>query len=302
MAVPFYLVFYGACGLLACTCSHTQDAGKASPPPASVQSRAKAGEPAVPPATASNQPLGAKVHDEPAAGPAGPAATISHGTGLAPVAVVELFTSEGCSSCPSADRALADIEERRRREGQNVIALAFHVDYWNRLGWRDRFSRRAYSDRQRWYAQHEPEPRVYTPQMIVQGREEFIGSHREVAQRAIEKALSEPARAGVALESHGLRAQRWQTSFAVERAKPEDHLTLALLQSRATSRVSAGENAGRTLKHVNIVVDYAQKRVASGRGSWNPEYQPGVDLVLVAVVQDQESLEVLGAKSLLLTP
>ena len=290
MTVYFRAWLGSLCGLVALACSHTQDAGKASRPSASTQSGARG-------TASAGTGSASEVQETP--GRTERAQHESAGS-LAPVAVVELFTSEGCSSCPSADRVLAEIEEQRRRDGQNVIALAFHVDYWNRLGWKDRFSARVYSDRQRWYALHEPEPRVYTPQMIVQGREEFIGSHRDAARRAIQKALGEPARASVSLEARDIGPDEWNTTFEVRNAKPGDHLTLALLRRDASTRVVAGENAGNTLRHVNVVVDYARKSVDSGRGSWRPRPQPGVAVELTAFVQDRDSFEVLGAQRLTL--
>ena len=89
--------------------------------------------------------------------------------------VVELFTSEGCSSCPPADILLGELSTRKWESGE-FISLAFHVDYWNRLGWKDRFSSKAYSRRQRNYALSFAENSVYTPQMVVEGKVGFVGS------------------------------------------------------------------------------------------------------------------------------
>jgi hypothetical protein len=94
----------------------------------------------------------------------------------APFAVVELFTSEGCSSCPPADRLLARIADEAAHSGQPVYALAFHVGYWDRLEWSDRFADPAFSRRQERYAAALGMPAVYTPEMIVNGRASFVGS------------------------------------------------------------------------------------------------------------------------------
>ena len=93
-----------------------------------------------------------------------------------PFAVVELFTSEGCSSCPPAEALLNQIHPRAAKSGQRIYTLAFHVDYWDRLGWKDPFSEAAYSQRQNSYANGFGEDRIYTPQMIVNGRGGFVGS------------------------------------------------------------------------------------------------------------------------------
>src|SRR4051812_46079004 len=108
------------------------------------------------------------------------------------VAVVELFTSEGCSSCPPADRLLADLASEAARVGQPVFTLSFHVDYWNGLGWADPFSRPAYSERQRSYADALGGG-TYTPEMTVNGKAAFVGSDAARARSEVRKALSRPA-------------------------------------------------------------------------------------------------------------
>jgi hypothetical protein len=112
---------------------------------------------------------------------------------VAPFALVELFTSEGCSSCPSADKVAAELVETARQKHTPIFVLCYHVDYWNNLGWRDRFSDKAYSHRQRRYAEVLNLDGVYTPQMIVSGREEFVGSDRARAYRSIQTALQTPS-------------------------------------------------------------------------------------------------------------
>nr|MBA2527451.1 DUF1223 domain-containing protein [Pyrinomonadaceae bacterium] len=106
--------------------------------------------------------------------------------------IVELFTSEGCSSCPPADEVLARLEQSPPVPGVEVIALSQHVDYWNRLGWADPFSSPQFSDRQKGYAQAFRQPRIYTPQMVVDGRAEFVGSDARRAREEIAKAAREP--------------------------------------------------------------------------------------------------------------
>ena len=113
----------------------------------------------------------------------------------APV-IVELFTSEGCSSCPSADKLLADIERTQPISNAQVLVLSEHVDYWNRLGWRDPFSTHGFSERQSAYADIFKKDGVYTPQMVVDGKLEFIGSNGSDASKAI-TAAAEQAKAHV---------------------------------------------------------------------------------------------------------
>src|SRR5947208_16389996 len=113
------------------------------------------------------------------------------GTARTPV-VVDLFTSEGCSSCPPADALLARLSESRDVDGAEVIALGHHVDYWNELGWKDRFSSAALTNRQRVYSRALYVDSIYTPQLVVDGRAELVGSDAASAPRAIERALDVP--------------------------------------------------------------------------------------------------------------
>src|SRR5258708_28691391 len=92
--------------------------------------------------------------------------------------VIELFTSQGCSSCPAADKNLAEIIEKAEVNGQQVIGLSFHVDYWNYIGWKDPYSKAEFTERQRKYSAHMNSESVYTPQMIVNSEKEFIGSDK----------------------------------------------------------------------------------------------------------------------------
>src|SRR5271167_2275510 len=116
-----------------------------------------------------------------------------------PVVVVELFTSEGCSSCPPADDVLASLAMQNAVDGVQIIPLGMHVDYWNYLGWGDRFSSPQFSDRQQQYARMFNSNEVYTPQMIVDGTEQFVGSDRQKAIAAIANAAAQ-AKGNVAID------------------------------------------------------------------------------------------------------
>jgi hypothetical protein len=125
------------------------------------------------------------------------------------VAVVELFTSEGCSSCPPADDILVDIAREARQSKRAIYPLAFHVDYWDQLGWKDPFGSAAYSRRQDDYVAAFGGEGPYTPQMVVNGRVGFVGSRREQAQREIARALEQPATAdGASSRLRGCRMDR----------------------------------------------------------------------------------------------
>ncbi len=216
----------------------------------------------------------------------------------APVAVVELFTSEGCSSCPPADRVLADLVKHARTSGRRVYALGFHVDYWNSLGWRDPFSDAAYSQRQRKYATALAEEQVYTPQMIVNGQAGFVGSNPARADREIAAALATPATVALAVEARR-DGPRVHVNYRAAGAPKGAVVCVAWTESAATTRVARGENAGRTLAHVNVVRSFVTRALeASGAGSVTLSAGGGDAGEVVAFVQDGRSLHVLGASAI----
>jgi hypothetical protein len=173
--------------------------------------------------------------------------TAADGTEKRPVStsdpiVVELFTSEGCSSCPPADELLGELASR-----PHIIALGFHVDYWDDIGWRDRYSMPAATQRQRRYVEALNLSSAFTPQIIVNGRGSFVGSDR----KRIDAALSLPV-AGIPVEltaDHGV--------LSVTLPDADDHrsyvVDLAAYLPQATTRIGRGENSGKTLTEFNIV-------------------------------------------------
>ncbi len=182
-------------------------------------------------------------HSTIAVRPAAPAAA-----GRVPV-VVELFTSEGCSSCPAADAALRDLERAQSVPGVEVIALGQHVDYWNNLGWKDPFSSAQFTERQRWYAQGFKEGN-YTPQAVVNGRYEFVGSQKNTLAQTVAQAARAP-RAAVALarEAGNISVKVSGLPAGTKAASVE----LALTETGLSSQVGRGENSGRLLHHAAVV-------------------------------------------------
>ena len=221
--------------------------------------------------------------------------------GMRPVAngfaVVELFTSEGCSSCPSADALVAAVQKENK--DQPVYILAFHVDYWDRLGWKDAFSDAAYSDRQRAYAGWLGLSSIYTPQVVVNGRKEFVGSDAVKLRQAISSGLQETPKAMVSLGEVKLTGNvvRWQAH--AEGAGRGVSLLVAVVERQAETKVKAGENGGKTLSHVQIVRSLVTMRLdEKGNGSGQLEWPAGVDVKdgeVIALVQDQGSGQIIAA-------
>lgn len=194
--------------------------------------------------------------------------------GRGPV-LVELFTSQGCSSCPPADLFLHELADRG-----DVIALSLHVDYWDYLGWKDRFGSAAHSDRQRAYAAAMKDRMVYTPQIIVEGRERLVGSHVNAVLSAIASRLAEPEDARVALTLDG---DRIVVDISSASGGPDAALVLMTWYTE-TERVSieAGENAGQEAVYRNVVHGWRTLGSWSGGASRIEALVPeGADAVVV---------------------
>jgi len=172
-------------------------------------------------------------------------------------AVVELFTSEGCSSCPPADRA---VEKLLKQYTGNVYVLGYHVDYWDQLGWKDIFSNARYTQRQKTYAKALNLASVYTPQIIVNGTQQFVGSDEAKLNAAVIKSLQQASTIKLTINAKKDSGNEVKVQYATDGAKA--NLCVALIQLHAENKIQRGENSGTTLHHVNIVRDI--KTVAAG--------------------------------------
>ncbi|MDP9048248.1 MAG: DUF1223 domain-containing protein [Bacteroidota bacterium] len=166
-------------------------------------------------------------------------------------AVIELFTSEGCSSCPPADELVAKIQ--KESAGKPVYILAYHVDYWNRLGWKDQFSSADFSKRQNDYANYFHLQSIYTPQIVVNGKTEFVGSEEGSLRNAIRTSLQKGSSARVDLSILKANKNQAALKYTTEGIDKNTVLMVALLQKSAQTKVMRGENGGHTLSHVQIV-------------------------------------------------
>jgi hypothetical protein len=215
--------------------------------------------------------------------------------------VVELFTSEGCSTCPPADVLLGRLRQVKFADGLEVVPLGLHVDYWNRQGWTDRFSSAAYTDRQIKYAEklHVQDP--YTPQMVVDGSLQFTGNDPVRAGQAILQAAQQPAAAEIQITPAG------EGKFQVTvKGKPDvtDDVILAVTEDNLVSKVNAGENKNRELRHSAVVREFKSlghlrngnfdERVSVNiKKDWKHD-----DLRIVVFVQQSHTGAIDGAASL----
>jgi hypothetical protein len=226
--------------------------------------------------------------------------------------IVELFTSEGCSSCPPADAVLAQLQQTQPVAGAEVIALSEHVDYWNYIGWTDPFSSSAFSARQETYARaFGQQDQIYTPQMIVDGQTEFNGNAMNKAREAIAKAAGSP-KADVRIVIPETKTQKdnqkVRLNVSVKNVPPVNRgdvaeVILAVTEDNLSSNVSRGENSGRKLAHTAVVremrslgrVDQAAKAFDSETAMAIAKGWKRDDLRVVVFVQERAHRSVLGA-------
>jgi hypothetical protein len=199
--------------------------------------------------------------------------------------VVELFTSQGCSSCPPADALLGELAQR-----PDVIALGFHIDYWDGLGWKDPLSSPAATARQRDYARQFGRRQVYTPQLVVDGTEEAVGSDRA----AVLSALQQAKPGAIAPVAFGKDGHSVAIAAATGSGPQKAKVLLVKFARKRTSRVTAGENTGRTLDDVNGVESLTSLGAWDGTSVTFPVEPPGPGEGLAVLVQASDG-HILGA-------
>ena len=206
--------------------------------------------------------------------------------------VVELFTSQGCSSCPPADALLAELSKR-----DDIIALALHVDYWDYIGWKDQFADPSHTVRQRGYSRAAGKRTIYTPQMIVGGRDHVIGSKPMRLAELIEVHRAAPISAEVALRRSGNRIVMRVTA---KNRIPDGGavIQIATFSPHKTVRIRRGENAGRTLDYHNIVSDIVEVGRWDGRGAYSAKVRVPEGTSVAVLVQQRNHGPILGAAQL----
>ncbi len=221
------------------------------------------------------------------------------GSAAEPIAVVELFTSEGCSSCPPADRVLSRIAAEPASQDGRVLCMAYHVDYWDRLGWQDRFSDPAFSARQRDYARAIRKAGVFTPQAVVNGTRSLVGSDEPGLWAAIMNELKRPAVADLALRIEpGETPGELRVLLRADGTTPRAEVRVALVEDGLVTRVRRGENAGRALHHDCVVRAFVEGELT--QGAVTVQLAIPSDLVasrsrVVALLQDPVTMRILAA-------
>lgn len=225
-------------------------------------------------------------------------------SGAHTAALVELYTSEGCSSCPPADHWLSSLQAHGYAF-ERVVPLSLHVDYWDYIGWKDPYAKREFSQRQRKLTQLQRLALVYTPQVMLQGRD-FRGWGTTAFDAAVARINAQPAKARIELAIRGAKAAGLSVearASLVERSQHEHAaLYLASYHNRLVSRVDAGENRGRILEHDFVVLEWqgpfgfgADGRLAERRELPLLPKASAAESGVVAFVQNRRSAEVLQA-------
>lgn len=207
-----------------------------------------------------------------------------------PITVVELFTSQGCSSCPSADLLLNKVVEEK---GSEVIGLSFHVSYWNYLGWKDPYSSEQFTERQRTYASIKRLNSIYTPQMIVDGREEFVGSDKRALEVSLERSKNRTLEYDIkatSLFTEGV----FNVNYSIAQVAKGEVINLAIVEKLVENYVPRGENSGLTLRHHNVVKIFKTQELKQ-EGEFSIPLISDKKLFAVLYIQDKATLETRGA-------
>jgi hypothetical protein len=211
-------------------------------------------------------------------------------------AVLELFTSEGCSSCPPADDLMGKIQNEYK--DRPVYVLSYHVDYWDNLGWKDIFSNADYTKRQYDYGKWLKKEPIYTPQLIINGKADYIGSQETVVRGGITKALSKPTEVNLDFSARK-EGEGVVVNYKVNGNSKNTRLVLALVQKSVKNKVKRGENEGKLLSHYQVVRNLIfQKSAIDEKGNVHVSFPKNFDSQngeIIGFIQDNTTGAILGA-------
>lgn len=213
-------------------------------------------------------------------------------------AVVELFTSECCVSCPSGDKTLSTLSAEATKSGQPVYCLEYHVDYWNKGAWKDPFSKNQFTFRQENYTRVLPQKEVYTPQLVFNGSSEVLATNLVSARQHVEKALAEPAALSLKFQVDSVRRDTAFISYTTSKTDKNFVLRIAFTESKLFSKVTSGENAGKTLQHDCVVRIFSSVENPQMKGTTTipmKGLKPGPNTTWIAFVQHKQTMRILGA-------
>ncbi len=206
-----------------------------------------------------------------------------------PIVVLELFTSQGCSSCPAADRLLKEVKQLHPK---NVFTLSYHVDYWNYIGWKDPFSKKIYSNRQSNYNKKLGYRGNYTPEIVVNGKTHFTGSNRAKMNEAITSFKGMKVENSARIIKFEQKDNSVVAGFEIEGNIDNKKLRAVLVLDERTTEVKRGENRNRTIRNANIVVAENELRLTNAKGEIEVELptllQKNEDVALILLVSNTD--------------
>ncbi|MEO9870175.1 DUF1223 domain-containing protein [Ekhidna sp.] len=215
-----------------------------------------------------------------------------------PIVIVELFTSEGCSSCPPADKLLSEIVNSSDTK-VDIIGLSFHVDYWDYIGWKDPYASKDFTIRQRAYARKFRLNSIYTPQMVVNGKHEFVGSSKSKWRETYSSESATKSNLDLVVSS--IIVDHQTLTFDVKSKATDSQINVAIVEKNLSQNVIRGENRGRTLSHDNVVRVYDTRRFDGKSNTFSLKVPMDLNFEnasLIIYSQNSESWNVNGAKKI----
>lgn len=214
------------------------------------------------------------------------------------VVVLELFSSQGCNSCPPADKLLDQITQKANSLNQNILGLNFHVDYWDYLGWKDPYATHLYSERQYQYSDHFKLSSVYTPQLIINGQQQLVGSNQEPIEDFIKKYLEIKPSIIIDNLTTSVKDGLINITGTLSETKENLFINLAVIENESYTRITAGENQGLNLKNTNIVRVFVQETLHSSTVFSSqlkiPDDLLSNNMTLIVYIQDPVNFKIYG--------
>ena len=208
--------------------------------------------------------------------------------------LIQLFTSQGCSSCPPADHLIDKVTQEY--DFQNVYTLEYHVDYWDRLGWKDPFSKKEFTDKQYEYAKKFSSRSVYTPQAVINGKEHFTGSNEMKMTTAINKYLAESNNAEISISKVAYSDNSVDVSFSTKELPLNFKIYFALTIEERVTPIYRGENSGKALKNNSIVVNEKEWNIKEGKVNLEiPVWVNSKDKLNIIAYASNEKEEIIAA-------
>ncbi len=215
--------------------------------------------------------------------------------------ILELFTSQGCSSCPAADKILNNIAVKSYKHKQRIITLEYHVDYWNKLGWKDPFSKKKFTKRQQKYVNRFDLKYLYTPQIVINGKFQMNGSDKDKIIKTMHKEIQKDSNVQIILSTSKLKnGKQININYFAKGSTTLNHINFALVESSIKTKILRGENNGSILEHQSVVKEFKKVLMEDGvKGSILldiPDNAVPQNLYLIAFVQNQITQEIIGAE------